>query len=122
MGCGNAKEKLEDEMMKAKMARIEVQYERKKQLELLKDIDGFEHETPIIPDYKETTPNGKNMKSKRKIINIKRHKSKLMKCKPKRSVSFKIKKNEISKVDTINETRTRNSMKTVKKRKSNNVN
>ena len=121
MGCGNAKEKLEDEMMKAKMARIEIQYERKKQLELLKDIDGIEHESPIIPDYIEMTPNGKNMKGKRKIILIKRHKSKLMKY-PKRSVSFKIKKNEISKVDTFNETKTRNSMKIIKKRKTINVN
>ena len=32
MGCGNPKEKVEDEMMKMKMARIELQMERHKQL------------------------------------------------------------------------------------------
>ena len=51
MGCENTKEKLEDQMMKMKMARIEVQMERFKSLQLLKDMDGTELKTPIIPDY-----------------------------------------------------------------------
>ena len=51
MGCGNPKEKVEDEMMKMKMARIELQMERHKQLQLLKKIDGSEMKTPNIPDY-----------------------------------------------------------------------
>ena len=51
MGCGNPKEKVEDEMMKMKMARIELQMERHKQLQLLKKIDGCDMKTPNIPDY-----------------------------------------------------------------------
>ena len=51
MGCGNPKEKVEDEMMKMKMARIELQMERHKQLQLLKKIDGCDMKTPSIPDY-----------------------------------------------------------------------
>ena len=51
MGCGDPKEKLEDELMKLKMARIELQMERYNQLKLLKDIDGKEVKTAKIPDY-----------------------------------------------------------------------
>ena len=51
MGCGDAKEKIENEMVKMKMERIEVQMERQKQLKLLKDIDGCEIKAPNIPDY-----------------------------------------------------------------------
>ena len=40
MGCGDAKEKIENEMVKMKMERVEIQMERQKQLKLLKDIDG----------------------------------------------------------------------------------
>ena len=38
-------------MMQMKMARIEIQMERFKSLQLLKDMDGTELKTPIIPDY-----------------------------------------------------------------------
>ena len=51
MGCGDSKEKIENEMVKMKMERIEVQMERQKQLKLLKDIDGCEIKAPNIPDY-----------------------------------------------------------------------
>ena len=51
MGCGDAKEKIEDEMLKMKMERIELRMERYKQLELLKGIDGCDKKLPIIPDY-----------------------------------------------------------------------
>ena len=51
MGCNNAKEKIEDQMMKLKMARIELQMERHNQLELLKGIDGKQFKTAPIPDY-----------------------------------------------------------------------
>ena len=51
MGCGNSKEKVEDEMMKMKMKRIELQMERYNQLQLLKEIDGSEIKPPVIPDY-----------------------------------------------------------------------
>ena len=42
MGCGNPKVKVENEMMKMKMERIELQMERYKQLQKLKEIDGYE--------------------------------------------------------------------------------
>ena len=42
MGCENTKEKIEDQMMKIKMARIDLQMERMNQLELLKSIDGHQ--------------------------------------------------------------------------------
>ena len=51
MGCGDTKEKIENEMAKIKMERIEVQMERKKQLQLLKGIDGIPIKLPEIPDY-----------------------------------------------------------------------
>ena len=42
MGCGDTKEKLEDQMMKMKMSRIELQMERMKALQALKEMDGKE--------------------------------------------------------------------------------
>ena len=51
MGCGDAKEKIENEMVKMKMERIEIQMERQKQLKLLKEIDGTEINIKKIPDY-----------------------------------------------------------------------
>ena len=51
MGCGNPKEKIENEMIKITMIRSEIQMERLKQMELLKEIDGTEIKAPIIPDY-----------------------------------------------------------------------
>ena len=51
MGCGNPKEKLEDEMMKIKMSRIEIQMERHNQLKLLKSMNEAQVKTAIIPDY-----------------------------------------------------------------------
>ena len=51
MGCGDAKEKIENEMVKMKMERVEIQMERQKQLKLLKDIDGIDIKVKKIPDY-----------------------------------------------------------------------
>ena len=51
MGCGNTKEKIENEMMEIKIARIELQMERYKDLQLLKDMDGKEIKRSTIPDY-----------------------------------------------------------------------
>ena len=51
MGCGNPREKVENEMIKMKMQRIVIQMERKNQLNLLKDIDGKELKFQKIPDY-----------------------------------------------------------------------
>ena len=51
MGCSDPREKIENEMMKIKMSRIEIQMERYNQLEKLKGINGGEIKMPIIPDY-----------------------------------------------------------------------
>ena len=55
MGCGNSREKIEDQMMKLKMARIEVQMERYNHLEKLKSMDGRQRKAPLIPDYIDQT-------------------------------------------------------------------
>ena len=113
MGCGNVKEKLENEILKVKMDRNVVQYERKKQFQLLKEIYGCEHEIPNIPDYIDTTPIGNHIKNKKNSIPVpsSKHRKK-KKLRPKRSSSFKLKKNSlISKADTIDETKQRNNIK-----------
>ena len=51
MGCGNPREKVENEIIKMKMQRVVIQMERKNQLQLLKDIDGKELKFQKIPDY-----------------------------------------------------------------------
>ena len=51
MGCGNSKEKLEDEMLDLKISRIEVQMERYNQMQLLKEKNGIVVKAPEIPDY-----------------------------------------------------------------------
>jgi len=51
MGCGSAREKLENEMILAKLERIGIQMERQNQLKLLEDIDGRKINAPDIPDY-----------------------------------------------------------------------
>ncbi len=51
MGCGNPREKVENEIIKMKMQRTVIQMERKNQLKLLKDIDGKEFKFQKIPDY-----------------------------------------------------------------------
>ena len=51
MGCGNPKEKIEDELIKAKFERIKVQMERENQIKLLEEITGKHINLPKIPDY-----------------------------------------------------------------------
>ena len=51
MGCGNPKEKIEDEIMKAKLERIALHMERMKQIKVLENIEGHPIKCPIIPDY-----------------------------------------------------------------------
>ena len=55
MGCGDPKEKIENEMLKMKMERIALQTERYKQLELLNKLDGCTRKQPKIPDYIDPT-------------------------------------------------------------------
>ena len=61
MGCGNAKVKIEDELMKLKLERAQIQMERVNQLKLLDEIGGGPFKPAIIPDY--VAPNGINKDS-----------------------------------------------------------
>jgi len=125
MGCGNTKEKIEDEIMKAKFARSEIQFERQKQLQLLKDIDGCEYKAPIIPDYIALPPkaNINQVPNKRKTIsaihNI--NKSKAIELKinrdKRKSLSLR-KKKSLAKIDTEPESNLRKNRISYKKRKA----
>ena len=79
MGCGSAREKLENEMIMMKLERIGIQMERQNQMQLLEKIDGKKMKIPKIPDYIDT-------KNFRKKLSKKSLKMK------KRSKSFNLKK------------------------------
>ena len=52
MGCGTAREKLENQMIVYKLARMNIQVEKEKELKKLEEIEG--HSRPrrsYIPDY-----------------------------------------------------------------------
>ena len=51
MGCGSAREKIEDEMMVYKLERMEIQMEKEKELKKLAEIEGHTIERHKIPDY-----------------------------------------------------------------------
>ena len=51
MGCGNSKEKLENEMIKLKFQRAQIQMERKNQIKLLEGLKKKKITEPIIPDF-----------------------------------------------------------------------
>jgi hypothetical protein len=90
MGCGSAREKLENEMIMIKLERIGIQMERQNQMQLLEKIDGKKMKVHKIPDYIDT----KNLRKKlsKKSLKMK-----------KRSKSFnlrkKIKSEETNEVD-----------------------
>ena len=86
MGCGTSKEKLEDELLKAKLERTEIQYERQKQIKLLKELDGTEYKSKILPEEEPNVNAEENISKKPPI------KSKSLKIRPKRSQSFASKK------------------------------
>ena len=89
MGCGNPKEKVEDEMMKMKMKRIELQMERYNQLQLLKEIDGSEIKPPVIPDYLDPKYTNNNNCIKPSLTGVKNTNAKTRR-RPGRSKSTKI--------------------------------
>ena len=93
MGCEYTNEKLEDQMMKMKMARIEVQKERFKSLQLLKDMDGTELKTPIIPDYIDKDFLHQNEKNSSATLN--QENSPTNRKKPRRSKSFALKRKTV---------------------------
>lgn len=89
MGCGNTKEKIEDELMNAKMERIEIQYERQRQMNILKELGcDSEYKQPIIPDY--TNPQVENEKGPivRKHKTLQFNKQKTARVRTIRSKSF----------------------------------
>ena len=51
MGCGDSREKIEDEMIKLKFERAQIQMERKKQIQILEGIERKKITEPVIPDY-----------------------------------------------------------------------
>lgn len=51
MGCGTAKERLEDNMMVYKLERMEIQMEKEKEIKKLEEITGKEFPRHKIPDY-----------------------------------------------------------------------
>ena len=124
MGCGTTKEKIENQMMKTKLERNLIQYERKNQLKLLKDIDGVEYKPAFIPDYLDSTPNLKKktiIQRRRKTISVlnknnnKKNTIKILTSKRSTSVIVK-KKKQINKKFTfsdqnINSNKKRKTMK-----------
>ena len=79
MGCGTAREKLENEMIMMKLERIGIQMERQNQVKLLEDIDGKKIRVPIIPDYLDSKfkinsiiKNTSNNKIRRTMFNSKK--------------------------------------------------
>ena len=80
MGCGTAREKLENEMIMMKLERIGIQMERQNQVKLLENIDGRKIRVPNIPDYldskiktKSIIKNTSNNKIRRRMFNSKKN-------------------------------------------------
>ena len=69
MGCGSAREKLENEMILMKLERIGIQMERQNQVKLLENIDGRKIKVPEIPDYLESKLQTKEISNNRKKLN-----------------------------------------------------
>ena len=108
MGCGSPKEKIEDEIIKAKMERNEIQYEREQQMKLLKEIGCSDYKSPVIPDY--ILPkmiNSKNPTIKKRKMTRSHKSSKSLNSKRKRTQSFTLKKKT-----TINSKDTNSDLKT----------
>ena len=112
MGCGNPKEKLEDEMMKLKISRIEIQMERYNQLQLLKGINGGELKTPKIPDYIDQKFLNNYFIKRNHLSSSDINKEPTIRRRPRKSKSFAIKKK--SKIFNFNESE--NDTKRVKRR------
>ena len=89
MGCSDSKEKLEDQMLNLQISRIELQMERYKQLQLLKEEKGIEPNFPKIPDYIDQKFAINQSKRNSMSTNIKEVKNNPVK---RRSKSFKTKR------------------------------
>ena len=91
MGCGSAREKLENEMILMKLERIGVQMERQNQIKLLENIDCRKIKVPEIPDYLENKLQIKEISNNKKKLNRKMFMSKKKLPVQKRSQSVYIK-------------------------------
>ena len=91
MGCGSAREKLENEMILMKLERIGIQMERQNQVKLLENIDGRKIKVPEIPDYLESKLQTKEISNNRKKLNRRMFTSKKNLPMQKRSKSVYIK-------------------------------
>ena len=71
MGCGDSREKIEDEMIKLKFERAQIQMERKKQIQILEEMERKKITEPVIPDYISLKPEKpfKNIQTEIKIKN-----------------------------------------------------
>ena len=71
MGCGDSREKIEDEMIKLKFERAQIQMERKKQIQILEGMERKKITEPVIPDYISLKPENpfKNIQTEIKIKN-----------------------------------------------------
>ena len=75
MGCANSREKLENEMIKLKFQRVQIQMERKNQIKILEGLEKKKITEPVIPDFislkperpiKKILTDTKNEKNKKK--------------------------------------------------------
>ena len=62
MGCGNSKEKIEDEMIKLKFQRAQIQMERKNQIKILEGLEKKKITEPVIPDFISLKPERQDKK------------------------------------------------------------
>ena len=111
MGCGNTKEKVENELMEAKMKKIEIEFERQQQMKLLNELGGGnEYKGHIIPDNSNSQLENDNKPFVRKRKTINFTKQKTGRLNPKKSSRSALKKS-MDGEDTNSESR-------IKQRKS----
>ena len=113
MGCANSREKLENEMIKLKFQRVQIQMERKNQIKILEGLEKKKITEPVIPDFISLKPErpikkiltdtkneknkkkeNKNKKDKKDKVNIKDKKDKNDIKKRSKSENAKSKKSE----------------------------
>ena len=51
MGCGTSREKIEDQMMKLKLVKMEIQMERENNINRLSELNGLKINYASVPDY-----------------------------------------------------------------------
>ena len=89
MGCGDSRIKIEDQMIKLKFERSQIQMERKKQIQLLEGIERKKITEPIIPDYICLNSDKSNVKIKTEVKNKTASVKKIKNNKPKKKVKEK---------------------------------